>query len=69
MRNATILLTLALALAAETYGQFLPAAKADALTKQLVDHLSTHYVKQGAHAAAIKAMETLLAVPMPRMRA
>ena len=40
-------------------------AGADALTKQLVDHLSTHYVKQGAHAAGIMAMETLLAAPLP----
>ncbi len=56
----------ALALAAEILGKGMPIGKADALTKQLLDHLKAHYVKQGAHAAAVRAMEALLGAPLPR---
>lgn len=54
----------ALALAAEMYGRDLPSAGAGALTKQLLDHFQAHYVGHGAHAAAVKATETLLAAPL-----
>ena len=56
----------ALALAAEIYSQDLPVGKADTLTGQLRDHVKKHYVTHGAHAAAVKAAETLLAAPLPR---
>ncbi len=56
----------ALTLAAEIYGQDLPVGKADALTKQLLDHLKRHYVNHGAHTAAVEATETLLAASLPR---
>ena len=46
----------ALALAGQIYGQFIPAAKADALTKGLLGHIDAHYTKNGAHAAAARAM-------------
>lgn len=55
----------ALALAGQIYGQFLPAGKADALTNRLLGHLDAHYTKNGAHAAAVRAMESLLAAPLP----
>ena len=56
----------ALALAAEILGKEMPIGKADALTKQLLDHVKAHYVNQGAHAAAVRAMESLLGAPLPR---
>jgi len=58
----------ALALAAQMriHGQFQPADKADALCRQLLDHWEARYTNHGAHAAAVRAMETLLAEPLPR---
>ncbi len=55
----------ALALVAGLYAGDLPVGKADTLTKQLLDHVKAHYVNHGAHAAAVKAAETLLAAPLP----
>ncbi len=55
----------ALAVVAEIFAQPLPAAEADALAKQILDHLRANYVDRGAHAAAIGAIETLLAAPAP----
>jgi len=55
----------ALALAAEIYPRTLPVAKADELTGKLLDHIRNYYVNNAAHAAAVKAVETLLAAPLP----
>ncbi|HUT14187.1 MAG TPA: tetratricopeptide repeat protein, partial [Thermoguttaceae bacterium] len=55
----------ALALAGQIYGQFQPADKADALCKQLLDHWKAQYTNHGAHWGSVRAMETLLAAPLP----
>jgi TolA-binding protein len=56
----------ALALAAEIYAQELPASKANELTKRLVGHIQSRYMRSKAYTAAVKAAETLLAAPLPR---
>jgi tetratricopeptide (TPR) repeat protein len=55
----------ALALATEIYRRTVPARKADELTGKLLEHIKNWYVNNGAHAAAVKAIETLLAAPLP----
>jgi tetratricopeptide (TPR) repeat protein len=55
----------ALALAAEIYRRVVPAQKADELTGKLLDHIRNYYVNNGAHAAAVKATQSLLAAPLP----
>ncbi|KKK49133.1 hypothetical protein LCGC14_3138150, partial [marine sediment metagenome] len=56
----------AITLAAEIYRHDLPIGAADALTKQLLDHVNARYAAVGANAAAARALETLLAAPLPR---
>lgn len=56
----------ALALAAEIYRRELSAGKANELTKRLLSHIRSRYTNSKAYTAAIRAMETLLAAPLPR---
>jgi len=56
----------ALALAAEIYRRELSAGKANELTGRLVGHIRSRYTNSKAYTAAIRAMETLLAAPVPR---
>ncbi|HYW80099.1 MAG TPA: tetratricopeptide repeat protein, partial [Thermoguttaceae bacterium] len=56
----------ALALAAEIYGQQRPTDKPVAISAQLLDHLKTRYIDRGNQAAAIGALETLLAAPLSK---
>ncbi|MBN2477177.1 MAG: tetratricopeptide repeat protein [Pirellulales bacterium] len=55
----------ALDLAAQFYGQSPPAEEANKLTSRLLKQLKDHYTAHGARLAAAKAMETLLAAPLP----
>lgn len=56
----------ALALAADIYRRELSAGKANELTKRLLSHIRSRYTNSKAYTAAIRAMETLLAAPLPR---
>jgi TolA-binding protein len=56
----------ALALATEIYRRELSAGKANELTGRLVSHIRSRYTNSKAHTAAIRAIETLLAAPLPR---
>ena len=56
----------ALALTAELSRREPSSAKVDALTSQLLGHIKQRYVAAGAYTAAVQAMETMLAMPLPK---
>lgn len=55
----------ALALAAEIYPREPRTLKADELTAKLLEHVKSHYVADRAYGAAAKALNSLLAAPLP----
>jgi TolA-binding protein len=55
-----------LALAAEIYRRGLSAGKANELTARLVGYIQSRYTNSKAYTAAVRAMETMLAAPLPR---
>jgi tetratricopeptide (TPR) repeat protein len=56
----------ALGLAAELCRPDLSPAEAGAFGGPLIEHIQKHYLSNGAQAAALKATETLLGLPLPR---